>query len=339
MQPTPAGSSFAAMIEMLFGSWTSISLAAAAKFGVADQLESGPKTTKDLAAVLKVHEESLYRVLRALAGVGVFHEDENRAFSQTPLSEVLRTNAKPSLRFVAATLLDNWHLGNLLGICSTVENGRPAAENLRGMGLFEYLASHPDEAAGFNKCMTDLSSGEGPAVAASYDFSRFEHIVDVAGGAGGMLGAILSSAPKLRGTLFDQPSVIEQAKSDGLLDSFGGRADMVGGDFFEGVPAGADAYIMKHIIHDWDDERATKILGNCRRAMKPGGTLLVVDRVIGPPNAPDPKKFFDVAMMLIPGGRERTEPEWNELFAKSGFRVTRIVPLPIPHSVIEGVQA
>jgi len=207
------------------------------------------------------------------------------------------------------------------------------------MGLFEYLASHPDEAAGFNKCMTDLSSSEGPAVAASYDFSRFEHIVDVAGGAGGMLGAILSSAPNLRGTLFDQPSVIEQAKSDGLLDSFGGRADMVGGDFFEGVPAGADAYIMKHIIHDWDDERATKILGNCRRAMKPGGTLLVVDRVIGPPNAPDPKKFFDVAMMLMPGGRERTEPEWNELFAKSGFRVTRIAPLPIPHSVIEGVQA
>jgi hypothetical protein len=328
MQPTPAGSSFAAMIEMLFGSWTSISLAAAAKFAVADQLESGPKTTKDLAAVLKVHEESLYRVLRALAGVGVFHEEENRAFSQTPLSELLRTNAKPSLRFVAATLLDNWHLGNLLGICSAVENGRPAAENLRGMGLFEYLAAHPDEAAGFNKCMTDLSSGEGPAVAASYDFSRFEHIVDVAGGAGGMLGAILSSAPKLRGTLFDQPS-----------DSFGGRADMVGGDFFEGVPAGADAYIMKHIIHDWDDERATKILGNCRRAMKQGGTLLVVDRVLGPPNAPDPKKFFDVAMMLMPGGRERTEPEWNELFAKSGFRMTRIAPLAIPHSIIEGVQA
>lgn len=327
------------MLEMLFSPWISISLAAAAKFGVADQLESGPKTTEELAAALKVHEESLYRVLRALASVGVFHEGENRTFSQTPLSEVLRTNAKPSVRFAAATLLDNWHWGNLGGICSTLENGRSAAENLHGMGIFEYLAAHPKEAAGFNKCMTNLSSGEGPAIAASYDFSRFKHIVDVGGGAGGMLAAILDSTPELRGTLFDQPSVLEQAKSDGLLDAFGGRADMVGGDFFESVPADADAYIMKHIIHDWDDELATKILGNCRRAMKQGGTLLVVDRVIGPPNAPDPKKFFDVAMMLMPGGRERTELEWNQLFAKAGFRLTRIAPLPIPQSVIEGVQA
>jgi len=185
--------------------------------------------------------------------------------------------------------------------------------------------------------MTDLSSGEGPAVVATYDFSGFAHIVDVAGGAGGLLAAILASTPKLRGTLFDQPSVIEQAKSDAILVPFADRCEIVGGDFFEGVPAGADAYIMKHIIHDWEDERATKILSNCRRAMKPGGKLLVVDRVIGPPNAPDPKKFFDVAMMLMPGGRERTEPEWKALYAASGFRLTRILPTPAPHSIIEGV--
>jgi hypothetical protein len=132
------------------------------------------------------------------------------------------------------------------------------------------------------------------------------------------------------------PSVIEQAKSDGNLASFAGRCELAGGSFFEAVPAGADAYIMKHIIHDWDDEHATKILSNCRRAMKPNGKLLVVDRVIGPPNAPDSKKFFDLGMMLLPGGRERTEPEWNALFTASGFHVTRIIPTPSPHSIVEG---
>jgi hypothetical protein len=323
---------------MILAQWNAAAISAAAKFGIADQLESGPRTTKELASVLKLHEDSLYRVLRALAGLGIFHEGENRTFSQTQLSDVLRTNAKPSLRYVAMMMIDDWQFRSVQGICSTIANGRAAVSNVLGAGLFEYLRAHPEEAFHFNRGMTDLSSVDAPAVVATYDFSGFERIVDVAGGAGGLLSAILAATPELRGTLFDQPSVIEQAKSDALLAPFGDRSELVSGDFFEAVPPGADAYIMKHIIHDWDDERAVKILGNCRRAMKSGGKLLVVDRVIGPPNVPDPKKFFDVAMMLMPGGRERSEPEWKALFAAAGFRVTRILQTPAPHSVIEGVQ-
>jgi hypothetical protein len=328
---------YVAVLEMVLAQWNAAAISAVARFGIADELEAGPRTTQELASRLNLQEDPLYRVLRALAGVGIFHEGDNRTFAQTPLSDVLRTNAKPSLRYAAAMMIDDWQYRSVQGICSTMQNGRAAAANVLGAGLFEYLHAHPEEAFHFNRGMTDLSSGEAPAVVATYDFSGFEHIVDVAGGAGKLLAAILASTPGLRGTLFDQPSVIEQAKSDAILTPFAERCELVGGDFFEAVPAGADAYVMKHIIHDWDDERATTILVNCRRAMRSGGTLLVVDRVIGPPNAPDPKKFFDVAMMLMPGGRERSEPEWNALYAAAGFRVTRILPTPAPHSVIEGV--
>jgi hypothetical protein len=235
----------------------------------------------ELASLTKVHEESLYRLLRALAGVGVFREGENRTFSQTPLSDVLRTNAKPSLRHAAASMLDHWQFGSIQAICSAIENGRTGIENASGVALFEYLGSHPDEAASFNRCMTDLSSGDTPNVLSSYDFSGFEHIVDIAGGVGGMLAGILIRA----------------------------------------------------------DRTASKILQNCRRSMKATGKLLVVDRVIGPPNAPDPKKLFDVAMMLMPGGRERNEQEWNSLYAASGFRLVRIIPTPGPQSIIEGIRS
>ena len=321
---------------MVLAQWNSAAICAAAKLGIADQLESGSRTTRELASTLNLHEDSLYRVLRALAGLGIFHEGENRTFSQTHLSDTLRTNAKPSLRYAAVMMLDDFQYRSVQGICSSIENGRPAIANVLGAGLFEYLGAHADEAFNFNRGMTGMSSNEAPAVVATYDFSGFQHIVDVAGGAGGLLAAILAAAPKLRGTLFDQPSVIEQAKKDGLLTPFADRCEMAAGSFFEAVPAGVGAYIMKHIIHDWDDERSRQILSNCRRAMNPNGKLLVVDRVIGPPNAPDPKKFFDVAMMLMPGGRERTEEEWKALFAASGFRVTRILPTPAPDSIVEG---
>jgi hypothetical protein len=336
MQPTPAPPPYAVMIELILAQWVSFAISAASKLGVADQLESGPKTTNELAAQLKVHEDSLYRLLRALAGNGIFHEGAGRMFSQTPLSELLRTNARPGLRYAAVMLLDDWHHKAFQAICESIETGRTAPETVFGMGLFEHLHKNPGEADNFNKGMTDLSSGEAPAVVASYDFSGCEHIVDVGGGMGGLLAAILESAPKLRGTVFDQPSVIEQAEKAPILAPFAGRCQLTGGSFFEGVPAGADAYIMKHIIHDWDDARSTQILVNCRKAMRPKGKVLVVDRVIGAPNQPDPKKYFDLAMLVLPGGRERDEGEWRALFAASGFRLERIIPTPAPHSILEG---
>jgi hypothetical protein len=324
------------MLDMLLSQWTSFAISAAAKLGIADQLESGPRTTQELAGRLNLHEDALYRLLRALAGSGIFHEGEGRLFSQTPLSDLLRTNAYPGLRYAAAMLLDDWHHKAFQLVCTSIGNGRTGMENAFNVGLFVHLQNNPQEAVYFNKSMTDMSSGEAPAVVASYDFSGFEHIVDVAGGMGGLLAAILGSSPKLRGTLFDLPSVIEQAGKGSLLAPFDGRCQLTGGSFFDGVPTGADAYIMKHIIHDWDDTRAMQILVNCRKAMKPNGKLLVVDRVIGPPNAPDPKKYFDLAMLMVPGGRERDEAEWRALFTTAGFHLERIIPTQAPQSILEG---
>jgi len=324
---------------MVLAHWNSIAICAVAKLGVADHLESGPKTTKELASLMNVQEDPLYRVMRAVAGVGVFHEGENRTFSQTDRSDVLRTNAVPTLRYAASMCIDDWQLRSMQAICSTIENGRAAQENVFGMGLFPYLQSHPDQAFRFNRGMTDLSSGDTPALLAVYDFSAFEHIVDIAGGAGGMLAGILEKFPHLRGTLFDQPSVIEQAKKDGILNAYATRCDLVGGSFFEAVPSNADAYIMKHIIHDWDDDRSLTILRNIHRVLAgvSNGRVILLESVVQPGNVPDFGKLIDMEMLLIPGGRERTADEFAALFARAGFELTRIVPTASPLSVIEAV--
>jgi SAM-dependent methyltransferase len=243
------------------------------------------------------------------------------------------------LRNLAMMLGDDWHVKNWAELGWSIETGRPAAEKVFGTSLFDYLSRHPEKAANFNNAMTDLSSGDGPVVVASYDFSRFECIVEVGGGLGALLAAILENAPKLRGVLFDMPYVIEQARKAPMLGSFAARCEFVGGSFFDGVPKGADAYIMKHIIHDWDDERASQILCNCRNAIRPGGKLLIVDRVVGPANQPDQAKWFDIEMLVNPGGLERSQLEWQRLIATSGFRLERIVPMPAPQSILEATPA
>lgn len=335
MPPASSASAYPVMLDMILAHRRSTAICAAARLGVADHLESGPKTAQELATVLSVHEDPLYRLLRALSGLGVFHEGPNRTFTQTPLSALLRTGAPHTLRFLAAMQLDDWQFHSFQAIPATVENGRTAMENLFGLPFFDYLQQHPDLEFRFNRAMTDLSSGDAPALVESYNFSRFTEIVDIAGGAGNMLAAILSSAPRLRGILFDRPSVIEQAKTEGILTPFGNRCRFLSGDFFESVPEGAGAYLLKHIIHNWDDERALCILRACRRAMQPASQLLIADRVLGPPNQPDSKAFYDLAMMLILGGRERSEPEWQSLVAAAGFRLNRIIHTACSLSWIE----
>lgn len=326
---------YAVLYQMCIGKWVSSAISAAAKLGIADRLESGPKTTKDLAQELNVHERALYRLLRALASVGVFHEGEGHLFRQTPLSDLLRSNAEPSLRYPAMLLVDDWYNKVWAELNWTIETGHPAPEKVFSMNLFEHLSKHPEEAVNFNNAMTDLSKGDGPAVAASYDFSRFEWIVDVGGGLGALLAAILERAPKLRGTLLDMPYVIEQARKAPMLASFAARCEFAGGSFFEAVPKGADAYLMKHVIHDWDDERATTILSNCRKAIQTDGKLLVVDCVVGPSNQPDLAKFLDLQMLVVAGGLERSESDWHRLLATSGFRLERIIPMSSPDSILE----
>jgi hypothetical protein len=336
-QPSQAPPPHAALLQLILGKWVSIAISTAAHFGIADHLASGPRSAKELAALTGAQERPLYRLLRANASVGVFTELEDGRFAQTPLSEPLRTNAKPCVRNLAMMLTDDWHIRSWEQFRWCIETGRPASYKLHGTGMFDWMAQHPEKTVNFNNAMTDMSSGDAGAVVKSYDFSRFEHIVDVAGGHGTLLAAILDQAPRLRGTLFDMPHVIEGAKKAGILDRFADRYTLEAGSFFESIPAGADAYIMKFIIHDWYDPECIKILSHCRKGIRPGGRLLVVDQVVPPRNEPGVVKFMDLEMLVLPGGMERTEQEFRELFAAAGFRLERIIPTPSLQSIIEGI--
>jgi hypothetical protein len=236
---------------------------------------------------------------------------------------------------MAMMLIDDWHVKVWGELPWSVQTGQPAPLKIYGMRGFEWFTKHPEEAVNFNNAMTDLSQAQAPAIAASYDFSGFQHIIDIAGGFGTLLAAILAQTPGLRGTLFEMPYFIDQVRNSPILAPYADRCEFVGGDFFQSVPA-ADAYIMKYIIHDWDDEKSRVILSNCRKAIRSGGKLLVVDLVVGPRNQPDLAKLMDLEMLVAPGGRERTEQEFRALFAASGFRLERAIPTPSGQFILEG---
>ena len=233
---------------------------------------------------------------------------------------------------------EGWHLQPWNDIMYSVQTGRPSFDHIFGQPVFPYFGSHPKEAAIFNDAMTSFSASVVEAIIAGYDFSAIERIVDVAGGHGQLVSSILKANPRMKGILFDVPSVIEDATA--LLEAQGValRCELATGDFFEAVPGGGDAYIMKHIIHDWDDERALKILRNCHRVMRAGDRVLLVEMVVPEGNEPGPGKFIDLEMLLFTGGCERTETEYADLFARAGFELTRITPTQSPYSVIEAVR-
>jgi hypothetical protein len=258
---------------MILGKWVSSAISAAAHFGIADHLEAGPKSPRELASLTGTQERPLYRLLRANASVGVFTELEDGRFAQTPLSEPLRTDARPCVRHMAMMLTDDWHIRSWEQLPWCVETGQPASYKLNGMPMFDWMSQHPEKTVNFNNAMTDMSSGDAAAILQNYDFSHFEHIVDVAGGHGTLLAAILDQAPKLRGTLVEMPHVIQGARQAGTLDRFAKRCALEAGSMFESVPAGADAYIMKFIIHDWYDPECIRILGNCRKWCRPATSL------------------------------------------------------------------
>jgi O-methyltransferase domain/Dimerisation domain len=337
--PAPAPPPHVVVLQMLTGKWVSTAIAAVAKFGIADHLESGPKSARELASLTGTNEQALYRLLRATASLGVFTEREDGRFDQTPLSEPLRSRANPCLRNMAMLFLDDWFTRNWAQLPWSVETGRSASYKVHGKSVWEVFDDSPDQAVNFNNGMTDMSQADSPAIAGAYDFSQFEHVVDIGGGLGLLLASILQSALRLRGTLFEMPYVAKQAQAASILMPYADRCQIEAGSFFESVPIGADAYVMKHIIHDWDDERSTRILSNCRKAIAPGGRLLVIDQVVEPRNQPGFAKIMDLEMLVNPGGLERTEEQWDNLFAASGFRLARIIRTPVSQCVIEGVPA
>jgi hypothetical protein len=280
--------------------------------------------------------------MRALASLGVFKETGNRVFAQTPMSEALVTKPAGSMRAMALFCGDKAHMQAWGEMLHSVRTGETAFVKAKGEGFFPYIKKHPEIGEIFDQAMSSFASVTHGAVIKAYDFKPIKVLADIGGGHGSFLADIVKANERLRGILFDQPHVIEGAKKMGFISAkeVGGRIEAKGGSFFEGVPAGADAYMMKHIIHDWSDDHCRTILKHIQGVMPKDGKLLVVENVIRPGNDPDFGKFLDLEMLaMTDGGRERTEAEFAALFASAGFRLTRIVTTESPACVVEGAKA
>ena len=328
-----------AMLQMTSGYWISQSIYAAAKLGIADLLKDGAKSCDELANSTGTNARSLYRVMRALAQVGVFAEKEEGSFSLTPLSACLQSDHPKSMRALAILFGEEQYKawGDIL---YSVQTGESSFEHLFGMPVFDYYAQNPESGKTFNQAMTSGSDAEKAAVVETYDFSNIHKLVDIGGGQGSFISAILKANSHLQGVLFDLQSVVEAAPDVISAEGVADRCEIVGGSFYESVPSGADAYILKHVLHDWDDETSLTILKNCHQAMEENGKLLVVEQVVPPGNEPALAKFMDVNMMMLhPGGCERTEAEYRALFEAAGFKLTKTTPTKAMVSVIEAVKA
>jgi hypothetical protein len=316
------------------------SLYAAAKLGVADLLASSSRTTAELAEQLKVKESPLYRTLRLLASQGVFEETAPRTFAQTGLSHFLCTGVPGSIRAAIIFRGSEFFFAPYGEILHSIETGQPAREKIYGMNAFEHLRGHPETARIFDDAMTNMSLMIGPAIASAYDFGAWGSVMDVGGGNGILLAEILRVHPKLRGVLADLPHVLERARERGYLGGeLAARSAMQPCDFFLDVPSGCRAYVMKSVIHDWDDERAHKILVNSRRAVPKDGVLLLVDLGLTEDNLPSMGKVIDIAMLVLTGGKERTIEEYRDLLAGAGFRLNQVYPTSAEVNVIEAMPS
>jgi SAM-dependent methyltransferase len=323
--------------RMIVGSWVTQAIYVAAEIGIADILAAGPRTADELARGLRMDGPSLYRVLRALASIDIFREDGEGRFSLTPMGKLLESDAPGSKRSLArmagAEFYRSWG-----GLLPSLKTGGAAFDEVFGKPFFHYMSANPDRWRIYDDAMTGVHDSETIPVLDAYDFTPFETIVDVGGGNGLALAAILRRHPGIRGVLFDLPAVADRAREVVAGAGVSDRCRIVGGDFFDSVPSSGDAYLLRHVIHDWEDGEAIAILGNCRDAMQPGGRVLVVETVIPSGNEPCFGKWLDL-MMLVVGGRERTREQYGDLFSAAGLRLTRVVPTAHEVSVIEGVRA
>jgi ubiquinone/menaquinone biosynthesis C-methylase UbiE len=321
--------------RMLTGYWTTQAIYVAAKLGIADLLKHGPRSAHDLAHATKAQSPSLYRLLRALASIGVFADNGAGRFSLTPLAECLRSDV-PGSQHALAIMCGEEHYQAFGELLYSVQTGKMAFDKLYGMPVFDFLSKNLEQAKTFDAAMVGVHGRETAAMMDAYDFSGIAVMADIGGGNGSLLAAVLKNYPAMQGILYDQPEVAERAQANLRTAELAHRCKVIGGNFFESVPDGADAYLMRHIIHDWDDEKATTILRNVHRVMGDGGRLLVVEGVIPHGNDSSFGKLLDLAMLAIPGGKERTEEEFRRLYEPADFHVTRIVPTKAEVSVIEG---
>ena len=322
--------------RMITGCWLTQMLYVTAKLELADHLAERPRLVSELAQQTSTHEPSLFRLLRGLASVGVFAERSDGRFELTEMADLLRTDhphsARASILMMGGTQYQAW--GELL---HSVRTGETGFEKLHGEPLFDYLGKHPDEAAIFDQAMVSIHGRETGAIIAACDFSAFRQIVDLGGGNGSQLCGILQANPEVSGIVFDLPHVAERADSFIATQHLSGRCQTRGGSFFETVPEGGDAYLLRHILHDWNDDQCRTILQAVRRAIPASGRLLIIETVIRPGNEAGFAKLLDLTMLVIPGGKERTEPEYRTLLASAGFRLNRIVPTAAEVDILEAV--
>jgi len=323
-----------ALDRLIAGYFVSQAIYVAAKLGIADRLADGPQYADQLARDIGAHDRSLYRLLRALASVGFFAEDVDGRFSLTPLANLLRSDVPGSQRATVLMMVgqfyDSWG-----GLLDSVRTGRPAYETIHGRSFFDYLADNQDQAQVFDDAMTARNDRKTTAMLEAYDLADIRVLADIGGGNGSTLTIVLKRYPEMAGVLFDRPGVVERARAGIEREALAGRCRIVGGNFLERIPEGADAYLLRHILHNWDDERASVILSRVRNAMPDTATVLVVERVIPKGNEYLFGKSMDLNMLVMLGGVERTDEEFRQLFKRVGLNLTRIVPTEAEVSVIE----
>lgn len=327
----------AELIRLVSGFRVSQAIHVAATLGIPNLLADGARTADELAEAAAADADALYRLLRALAAVGILEEHEERRFSLAPLGEQLRSDVPGSLHSWALLIGRPYFWRSWGNLEHSIRTGENSFSALHGTDVWEWRAGEPEESAIFDGAMRALTGAANQAILAASDFGRFGTIVDVGGGNGALLGAILSAHANARGVLFDQPHVIDKAGS--VLEPVANRASVIGGSFFETVPEGGDAYILKAIVHDWEDEEALAILRVCRAAMAPGAKLLVIERILAPPNEGAEGKLSDLNMLVMPGGRERTQAEFAELLGRAGLELEHVVATAAGLAVIEAVGA
>lgn len=309
----------------------------AAKLQIADRLAEAPQTASQLAAATRAEPRALYRLLRALAAVGIFRETGDGAFALTPVGQTLRKDAAESLHGMALLYGEEWLWQAYGRMHHSIQTGQPAFDQVHGEPLFDFLMARPDAAAVFNSGMSSFSHQEADAIMAAYDFSGVGKVIDVGGGDGTMALALLRRHAQLSGLILELPMVAEEAERKLSAAGLSARSVCTSGDFFESVPMGGDVYLLKNIIHDWRDPQAMLILRNCWRAMRPDSRLLLAERIIPAGSGAAEAKLFDISMMVVAGGQERTEREHRGILAAAGLDLVRVIPTNSPLSLIEAV--
>jgi hypothetical protein len=324
----------AVLMQLLFGKQITYSLAAVARLGVADHMSDDFTSVDEIAEKVAAHPAALFRVMRMLAGVGVFEEASGQRFALTPVGELLKSDAPGSLRYPAMFFGDEWSTRAYQYIVDCVRTGIDGVTQAYGKHAFDFLAERPDQAATFHRAMSSFSVIDSESILEAYDFSGIRRLADVGGGHGTLLAAILQRYPEMEGVLYDLPEVVEGAK----LTAYNDRVRVESGSFFERVPSGCDAYLMKHIIHDWSDEHCRTIFSLMRQQLPPDGRVLVCEMVVPVDPGPAPAKMLDIEMLVMTvGGKERTVEEFGNLFTSAGLRLGRVVATKSPICVIEGL--